>query len=335
MQNWKYAEPPLLSVAYLAYNQESYVAEALDSILMQETDFPFEIVAHDDRSTDKTAEILAAYGRKYPNIIKLILQKENQYSKGIKIETILFPKTTGKYIAMLEGDDYWTDPRKLQIQVDAMRQSDCQMSFHSSIDKWEDKRKKDGITTKRAKGNRLFDIHEIVLGGGGFCPTASLVFEKEAVANMPEWFESAPFGDYFLQIFGSLKGGALYIDRPMAVTRRNAIGSWSSSMLNISKKEKEVKRILETYDEMDRYFDLRFHPELTKIKSDLYLEMALTYLRNNDIDKFKETIEHSYLLATKKTKKLLMIYHLRNFPILLQGIRKLYNKLNKYFVIKG
>lgn len=335
IKNWTGEEVPLLSVAVVTYNHENYLTEALDGILMQETDFPFEIVIHDDCSTDNTVNILEEYANKYPNLIKLILQKENQYSQGIKIERILFPKLIGKYIALCEGDDYWIDPHKLQIQLDEMRKiENCQISFHSAINRWEDKSKKDEITTKQADGNKLFISNEIVLGGGAFCPTASLVLEKKAIDNLPAWFDRAPMADYFLQIFGSLKGGALYIDRPMSVYRLNSIGSWSSTMLDIKKKEKEFKRILATLKEMDEYFDLQFHSEIIERESDVYHELALSYLLNNDFEKFKENISTSYDLVEKKSKKLLLAYNFRNLPILLLGMLKLNKKLNKYLASK-
>ncbi len=335
MKNWRYSEP-LLSVACIAYNHENYISDALDSILIQATDFPFEIIVHDDCSTDNTVNILKEYAKKYPTIIKLILQKVNQYSQGIKIDRIPIEKAVGKYFAICEGDDYWIDPNKLQTQLDEMRKiENCQMSFHSAIDKWEDNRKKDGISTKQADGNKLFSTHEIVLGGGGFCPTASLIFEKEAISNLPEWFDRAPFGDHFLQIFGSLKGGALYIDRPMSVYRRNAAGSWSLAMHDIKKKEKEIEKIFKTYNDMDRYFNQQFHFEITKIKSDLCLELAIAYLRDNDIVKFKQVVEDGYALSKKKSKKMLLSYHFRNLPILLLGIVNLHMKLNKFLTFKG
>ena len=336
MKSWEYTDPPLVSVACVTYNHENYISDALDGILTQETDFPFEIIVHDDCSIDNTVNILKKYAQKYPNIIKLILQKENQYSKGIMPSKTTFKKASGKYISICEGDDYWIDSHKLQIQLDEIRKiKDCQMSFHSAIDVWEDQSKKDGVTTKQANGNKLFSVNEIILGGGGFCPTASLILEKEAVVNLPGWFDKAPFGDYFLQIFGSLKGGALYIDRPMSVYRRNAIGSWSSAMLEIEKKEKSFQKMLESYNEMDRYFNQRFHSEIIQIESNSYLEMALSYLISNNIMKFKHTIKYSYSLSEKKSKKLLLSYHLRNFPILLKCIVKQYKMLNKFLAFKG
>ena len=112
-------DKPLVSISCIAYNHESYIRQCLDGFLMQKTTFSFEILIHDDASTDNTTDIIREYERKYPDIIKPIYQKENQYSKGIPISaTFNWPRAKGKYIAMCEGDDYGTDPLKLQKQVD-------------------------------------------------------------------------------------------------------------------------------------------------------------------------------------------------------------------------
>ena len=123
---------PLVSVCTLAYNHEPYIRECLDGILMQKTNFAFELLIHDDASTDGTADIIREYETKYPDIIKPIYQTENQYSKGVKVSlTYQFPRAKGKYIALCEGDDYWTDPLKLQKQVDFMEaNSEIPCCFH-------------------------------------------------------------------------------------------------------------------------------------------------------------------------------------------------------------
>lgn len=109
----------IVSVSCLAYNHEPYIRRCLDGILMQQTNFKFEILIHDDASRDSTAEIVAEYANRYSDIIKPIYQTENQYSKRISISaTYNWSRAKGKYIAMCEGDDYWTDPLKLQKQVD-------------------------------------------------------------------------------------------------------------------------------------------------------------------------------------------------------------------------
>lgn len=107
-----------VSVLVITYNHEKYIRHALDSVLMQKTSFRMEVIVHDDASTDDTPKILKEYEKKYPNRLSIIYQEENQYSKGTSItREILIPKAKGKYIAFLEGDDYWTDEYKLAKQV--------------------------------------------------------------------------------------------------------------------------------------------------------------------------------------------------------------------------
>lgn len=112
---------PIVSIRCTAYNHEKYISQCLDGFLIQETTFPFEIVIHDDASTDKTVSIIQEYEKKYPRIIKPIYETENQYSKGNgALARILDSHMWGKYIAFCEGDDYWTHPNKLQAQYDAL-----------------------------------------------------------------------------------------------------------------------------------------------------------------------------------------------------------------------
>ncbi|MDD3036338.1 glycosyltransferase [Bacteroides sp.] len=109
-----------VTICCLTYNHEKFVKQCLDGFIMQKTNFHFEVLIHDDASTDKTQEIIREYATNYPDIIKPVLQKENQYSKGIRaiLATFCYPQAKGKYIAICEGDDYWIDPLKLQKQVD-------------------------------------------------------------------------------------------------------------------------------------------------------------------------------------------------------------------------
>lgn len=113
----------LVSVVCLSYNHEKYIRDALDGFVMQKTNFGFEVIIHDDASTDNTIVIIKEYAEKYPDIIKPIFEKENQYSKpggDILGKTIM--ACQGKYLAFCEGDDYWIDPNKLQKQVDYLEE---------------------------------------------------------------------------------------------------------------------------------------------------------------------------------------------------------------------
>lgn len=114
----------LVTVICLTYNHEKYIRECIDGFVMQKTNFAYEVIIHDDASTDNTAEIIKEYQQKYPDIIIPILQTENQYSKKIPIgKTFIYPRAKGKYIALCEGDDYWIDPYKLQKQVDILNEN--------------------------------------------------------------------------------------------------------------------------------------------------------------------------------------------------------------------
>lgn len=113
--------PVMVSVVCCTYNQEKYIAQCLEGFVCQKTDFPFEVIVHDDASTDATAAIVREYAEKYPNIIKPIYQTDNLYSKkNGELNRVVMAASRGKYIAICEGDDWWCDPLKLQKQVDYM-----------------------------------------------------------------------------------------------------------------------------------------------------------------------------------------------------------------------
>lgn len=116
---------PLVSICCITYNHENYIRDAIEGFLMQKTSFPIEIIIHDDASTDNTAQIIKEYEDKYPDLFCNIFQNENQWSKGggSIYARFVYPQARGKYIALCEGDDYWTDPLKLQKQVDFLEEN--------------------------------------------------------------------------------------------------------------------------------------------------------------------------------------------------------------------
>ena len=126
------SEKPLVSICCITHNQESYIEDALEGFLIQETDFPFEILISDDASTDRTSQIIRNYTERYPSIVKPIYQHINQYSKGVRVNPVLnFSRALGDYIAMCEGDDCWISSKKLKLQVDELRKHpDINMVFH-------------------------------------------------------------------------------------------------------------------------------------------------------------------------------------------------------------
>jgi glycosyltransferase involved in cell wall biosynthesis len=129
---WPDGTIPVLSICCAAYNHEAFIRECLDGFLMQETTFPVEILIHDDASTDKTAEVIREYEARHPQVVFAVYEKENQYSKGTG-DLFSLRRARGQYIAVCEGDDFWTDPMKLQMQVDFLdRNPDYVVCYHDA-----------------------------------------------------------------------------------------------------------------------------------------------------------------------------------------------------------
>jgi glycosyltransferase involved in cell wall biosynthesis len=231
----------LVSIICSSYNHEKYIAEAIESFLMQEADFKFEIIIHDDASTDKTAVIIGEYYKKYPEIIIPIIQVENQYSKGISILESVASRAKGKYVAICEGDDYWTSPDKLKKQVDYMGgHPECGMCFHASEIVGGDK-----IDIIRPYNKSCISpTEDIILGGGGFMATNSIMYRRTIMDNPPDFYVNSPIEDYPLQIFTSTKNYAYYIDEVMSAYRIGVKGSWTDRMNSAKdRNERLIKHI--------------------------------------------------------------------------------------------
>jgi len=257
---------PLVSVCCITYNHEKYITEAIESFLMQETDFPFEIIIHDDASTDKTANIIKEYELKYPDIIKPIYQTENQYSKGKRITfEYVFPKVTGKYIAFCEGDDYWIDKNKLQKQVDFMeKNSEFSMCFHAVK----------GVDTAGnfsgrylgpyKDGNRIYTLKDNIKGG--FTHLSSIVMRSKLIENgMPSWAFYSRHGDYALTLFLSANGKTFFIDRIMSHHRYGVEGSLMTEMKKNYSVDSDINyqiQRIETLEMADKYYSYKYHDEI-------------------------------------------------------------------------
>lgn len=117
MSTWQSRGTPLVSICCATYNHADFLEDALHGFLGQVTSFPFEIIVRDDASTDGTTDIVMGYAARFPNIIRPVVEKENQHSKGIRANPALLPLASGEFIALCEGDDYWVTPDKLEKQV--------------------------------------------------------------------------------------------------------------------------------------------------------------------------------------------------------------------------
>lgn len=232
----KTPDHPLVSICCVTYNHKNFIRDAIEGFLMQKTTFPIEIFIHDDSSTDGTTQIIKEYADKNQDLIIPILQKENQWSKGVRCMsgTFLYSKCKGKYIALCEGDDYWNVPYKLQKQVDFLEANpEYSISFHAAENLWLNTGE---ITIQRYEcknGFRTFNAKDAILNGGGFMTTNSMVFRTEYVKKLPDWYFKAPTGDFVTSLILSSQGKVAYFDDIMSVYRRNVPGSWSANMIGI------------------------------------------------------------------------------------------------------
>lgn len=271
-------QKPEVSICCTAYNHEKYIKEALNGMLMQISDFPFEIIVHDDASTDETVTIIKEYMNKFPNIIKPIFQTENQWSKGNRIMPIVFKHAKGNYIALCEGDDYWTDENKLQIQIDEMKKyPECEISFHYAVKKYEDNSNKDEIFCKHADEDRFFTTKDVIHFGGPLMPTASICLKKEfidyIVASDNTFFKK-DITAFFIQVLASLKGHVRYINRNMSVYRRMSEGSWTEATTNDYNYFIEwTKKSICSLETVDCLTDFKYTKELNTVKKRHYLNL--------------------------------------------------------------
>lgn len=215
----------VVSISCITYNHAPYIRQCLDGFMMQQTDFAFEILIHDDASTDGTAEIIKEYEAKYPDIIKPIYEEENQWMKGRRGSAVFnFPRAKGKYIAMCEGDDYWTDPLKLQKQVNFLESnpdysvcSHCYQAYDH-----ESKRLCGGVQSLL---NVEYDITDL-LKGRWYFQTLTLLFRRsELDLNLYSLYPISMDAILIYHLLRKSKG--ILLRDNMSVYRCHKGGVWS------------------------------------------------------------------------------------------------------------
>lgn len=224
MQN-NYSEIKV-SVQCITYNHEKYIRKCLDGFVMQKTNFAFEVIVHDDASTDKTPEIIAEYEQKYP-FIKAIYQEVNQYSRGIPFDRLyIYPKMQGEYIAFCEGDDYWTNENKLQTLYDYISNHDeCSMCCHAYLNIAANTEEKLGeVHTLDNNGSISM---EKAIAYSNPSQLASQIYRRNVIFDIPSIFLNRGVGDYTKLLYAAFCGEIHYIDEVMACHRIASDGSWT------------------------------------------------------------------------------------------------------------
>lgn len=287
----------VVSVYVATYNHKDYIRQALDSIVCQKTNFKFEVIVHDDASTDGTAEIVKEFYEKYPELIIPILQKTNQYQLNVnKLTKFILPIAKGKYIAWNEGDDFWTDEYKLQKQVDYIENNDdCTMVVHHSNEVTRDGNFYQKVYTPMTNGNySLADV----LSPDQYFMTNSMLLRTNILRDNLDILKVRPCFDYLIKALAALNGQVCTLEDNMSCYRVMAKGSWSERIASFPEK--------------------RYQHHLVGIKSYEYLYHHSKYKHYHEL---QECIEQ------KKFKANLII---RNFKVLLHDpvFKKIYCKQN-------
>jgi glycosyltransferase involved in cell wall biosynthesis len=254
-QVWPENTIPLVSISCITFNQESYIRETIEGFLLQETTFPVEILIHDDASTDATAEIIREYVDMFPSLFKPILRSENQYSQvGFLFAFLELDRAKGEFIALCEGDDFWTDRLKLEKQVRRLS-SDKHSSFCFHSVYYKDEGKIAAIKLHKPPYVPLdscFSTTDLINLDSQMISNCSVVFRSHLIKSLPNWVTEAPIGDLPLCLYLSTNGSIAYLDEPMAVYRVSSVGSWTSDMARNRRRKlvhlKGLKRMWEEFD---------------------------------------------------------------------------------------
>jgi glycosyltransferase involved in cell wall biosynthesis len=272
-QVWPEGTIPVVSVFCITYNHENFIRDAIEGFLMQETTFPVGIFIHDDASTDSTAKIVTEYAERYPNLFWTVLQTENQWSKGNRkflIDYLI--KQRGEFIALCEGDDYWTTNDKLQMQVQYLvsypyaagvfHRGSVVNEIGEKMPFWWDNRNYE----------KTFSQEDCIFKLKSAYPTASLVFRREKLlkSKLPYYFIKEPC-DFNLDILLTENGDLHFLDFEGSAYRQHLGGIWSSTT-KLKQKINMCSRyiaLLQTRNIKNKY-KKELHAELKKCYTEIW-----------------------------------------------------------------
>ena len=292
----------LVTVFCTAYNHEKYIARTLSSFLKQKADFKYEILIHDDASTDGTQKIIREFSDKYPDTIHAILQQENQWSKGINfMRDIAMKYAKGKYIAVCEGDDYWIDEYKLQKQVDYMeRHPECTFCFTNAvINNVQNGKKRVFIPYLKRDKNYIRESGNytvLEIAKFSFLPNCTFLFPKTNLDKLPEkYFDKYYCGDRRNSLYFTALGYAHFINEKMGCYNYGVEGSAMTRMKTKIQLAKEELTFARLYQNIDIFTSFKYSEQLSEYIIDYlltvyYLEGEERILTDEDYKLLEEHI---------------------------------------------
>lgn len=272
-----------VSVLVMTYNHEKFILQALESVAMQETDFEYEILISEDCSTDQTREIVLGFQKKHSNQVRLLLSEQNIHSNEIVARGIRAAQ--GEYIALLDGDDYWTSPHKLQKQVVFLdSHPECSLCFHNArIFHEADGREGRNWTPPGQK--EISTLADIWMGN--FIATCSTMFRRGLIGEIPVWYNDFfPITDWPLHILNAEHGKIGYIDEVMGMYRYHPSGLYSP--FSETKKQQET---LKFYHTMNKNLNYRYDRIVKAAISKYFFEWAEEYRDRGDFEKMKSCLK--------------------------------------------
>jgi len=268
-----------LSVLLITYNHENFIAQAINSVLMQRINFNYEIVVGEDCSTDGTREIVSNFQKTYPDKIRLVLSEKNSSESANIARTI--QKCRGQYVALLDGDDFWTSPHKLQKEADFLdSHPGCALCFHNVTIFHEDG-SREPQNHNRIDQKETFKLED--LWASNFIATCSVMLRWNLIRHLPEWYSTLPFGDWPLYILAALQGNIGYINEVMGAYRIHSGGAWSGSSTI-----QQAESLVNFYTTMDAQLGFAHHRSIRSHLSKRYYRLALEYEKISDFANAKK-----------------------------------------------
>lgn len=372
IKSWKgVLKRPKVSICCMTYNHQDYIHDAINGFLDQITTFPIEIIIHDDASDDDTGKIVAEYKEKYPKLIVKMLQAENQYSKGIKpFVKYVWNRAVGKYIALCEGDDYWTDPLKLEKQVSFLEENPKYvMCYHNAIVVDEAGRK---ISDSKLAADLQRDYTEKELMNGACALTLTLCF-RNIISELPDDINKVLNGDTFLtSLLGQYGAGKYMPEIGKAVYRKHYSSVWSSLDSNsadihsantyayMSKYYKRIQ-VIDTAVHFQKSFLLVINSLMSRVRStdnpDVASKLRQLLAKHNDLLEmssvdppieevtngchFRRNSHKEYKLQVNQSdanafpKFTFIIIVLNGMPFVEYAIKAIYNFAHQIIIVEG
>jgi len=279
-----------VSVAMITYNHERFIAQAIESVLMQEASFEYELVIGEDCSTDRTREIVLDYQKRFPSRIRTLIRDRNVGAHENLAQTLA--ACLGEYIALLEGDDYWTAAGKLQKQVEFLDSDPgCSICFHPVRWLYDEGQSR---TNGRPEHNSVWPTHYRKystiedLMSDMFIQTASVMFRNGLINEYPEWFHKLKMADWPLYVLLAAQGKIGCLNEVMSAYRNHSGGIWFSV-----EEETRYREVIKMYECLNAHFNKKYAWVIRPILADYYLKLGVFYDQNGLADRARTCVAKS------------------------------------------